>query len=88
MPIPTPKKGEKNSDFVLRCIKDEVMKKEYKDKKQRIAICFKQTRKAKKISWEHNNQLRKEGRVLSKTNKAVIEKAVTALQDVLNADSK
>jgi len=43
MPLPTRRKGESESDFVSRCMGDPVMK-EYKDNKQRLAICFSQAR--------------------------------------------
>lgn len=47
MPIPTPNK-EKESNFVSRCMGDNVMVKEYPDQKQRAAICYSQYKKAKK----------------------------------------
>lgn len=40
MPIPTPKKGEKRSDFISSCMGDEAMNKDYPDNKQRAAICY------------------------------------------------
>ena len=45
MPIPTPHKGEKESEFVSRCMGDDVMNKDYPDQKQRAAICYSQSRK-------------------------------------------
>lgn len=39
MPIPKPKKGEKRSDFMQRCISDPIMIREYKDTEQRLAVC-------------------------------------------------
>jgi len=47
MPIPSPKDNEKSKDFVSRCMSDETMKKDYKDSKQRIAVCLGQTKKSK-----------------------------------------
>lgn len=44
MPIPKPNKDEDNQKFVARCMSDEVMKKEYPDSKQRVAICLGQTK--------------------------------------------
>jgi len=46
MPIPTPKKGEEQQDFVSRCMGNAVMVKEY-DQKQRAAICYSQFKKRK-----------------------------------------
>ncbi len=42
MPIPKPKKSEKQQDFIDRCMGDDVMVKDYPDTKQRYAICQKQ----------------------------------------------
>lgn len=44
-PIPSPKKGEKENEFMNRCMGDEIMKEEYPDQKQRTAVCFSQWRK-------------------------------------------
>ena len=44
MPIPKPKKNEKQSDFIMRCV--AVIGKEYK-KDQALAICYKEYRDAK-----------------------------------------
>ena len=44
MPIPNRKKGEEKQAFVSRCMGDEVMKKEYPDGKQRVAICIGQSK--------------------------------------------
>ena len=48
MPIPTPKKGENNSKFMSRCVSDETMRKEFKNIKQRIAVCIQQKSKKEK----------------------------------------
>jgi hypothetical protein len=45
MPIPQPNKNEDKQKFVARCMGDEVMKKDYQDTKQRIAVCLSQTKK-------------------------------------------
>ena len=45
MPLPTPNKNEKESDFVKRCM--PAASKEAKDNKQAIAICMSQFRKKK-----------------------------------------
>jgi hypothetical protein len=44
MPIPKPHKNEDHNKFVSRCMGDEVMKKDYSDPKQRVAICLSQTK--------------------------------------------
>ena len=40
MPIPRRNKDEDKSKFVSRCMSNEVMKKDYPDEKQRVAICI------------------------------------------------
>ena len=46
MPLPTPNKGEKRSEFIDRCMVDLSIKKEFKDNKQRAAVCHSQLKKA------------------------------------------
>ncbi len=43
MPIPTRDENEDKTKFVSRCMSSEVMKKDYPDSKQRVAICLGQT---------------------------------------------
>jgi hypothetical protein len=40
MPILKPGKKEEQRQFMSRCLSDKVMKKEFKDIKQRIAVCM------------------------------------------------
>lgn len=40
MPLPKVKSGEKENDFINRCMSDEVMNKEFKDVKARVAVCY------------------------------------------------
>jgi len=40
VPIPSPRKGEKEGDFIGRCMGDGLMKTDYKDQKQRLAVCY------------------------------------------------
>lgn len=47
MPIPKPKKNEKEDDFIERCMGNETMKEEYPDNDQRLAICYDSWRKEK-----------------------------------------
>jgi len=39
MPLTTPKKNESNKEFILRCMSDDIMVKEYPNVDQRLAIC-------------------------------------------------
>ena len=45
MPIPNPHQNEDKQKFMSRCMSSEVMKKDYPDSKQRVAICLGQTKK-------------------------------------------
>jgi len=40
MPIPDQNKTEDSKEFLKRCMSDSVMKKEYPDPKQRVAVCL------------------------------------------------
>lgn len=40
MPIPEPEKNEDKQKFLARCMGNESMKDEYKDTKQRVAVCL------------------------------------------------
>jgi hypothetical protein len=40
MPIPQPNKNEDKQAFVARCMSNEIMKKDYPDSQQRVAICL------------------------------------------------
>jgi len=48
MPLPKPKKGQKESEFISSCMGSEIMKSEYPDQKQRAAVCYSQFRRSKK----------------------------------------
>ena len=45
MPLPKPRKNEKQSKFMSRCMSDVTAKKEFPDSKQRVAVCFSSWRK-------------------------------------------
>ncbi|HID24726.1 MAG TPA: hypothetical protein EYP14_20325, partial [Planctomycetaceae bacterium] len=42
MPLPKRQRGESRKDFVRRCMEDEVMKREFPDADQRLAVCNRQ----------------------------------------------
>ncbi|QDP58892.1 MAG: hypothetical protein Unbinned5607contig1000_40 [Prokaryotic dsDNA virus sp.] len=42
MPLPKPNGGEKQSDFMARCVNSEVVKNEFKNKSQAVAVCYNQ----------------------------------------------
>ena len=47
MPLPNPKKNEKQGNFISRCAGDETMNKDFPDNKQRVAVCYSQWKEAK-----------------------------------------
>lgn len=44
MPIPSKRKDEDSKEYVARCMSNPVMKKDYKDTQQRVAICLQESR--------------------------------------------
>lgn len=56
MPLPKPSTKEDSNEFVSRCMSDDMMEKEYKDHKQRLAVCLTQFRNIEKskgdASWD------------------------------------
>jgi hypothetical protein len=45
MPLPSPRDKEKRSAFMNRCMLDLAGKEEFKDNKQRAAVCYSQFKK-------------------------------------------
>jgi len=39
MPLPKPVKNERHSNWIRRCMSNDTMKSEFKDIKQRYAVC-------------------------------------------------
>ena len=39
MPIPKPNPNEEKKEFVMRCMSDDTMNKEFPDTDQRLAVC-------------------------------------------------
>lgn len=56
MPLPSPSKKETEQEFVSRCMGDEMMNEDFKDQKQRAAVCYSQYKKRIKnkgeASWD------------------------------------
>jgi len=42
MPLPKPKSGEKQKEFIQRCVTDNTMVKEFPQRDQRVAVCYQQ----------------------------------------------
>jgi len=60
MPLPTKQKDEPQKEFMSRCMGDEMMNAEFKDPKQRAAVCNSQFERRKKskgtASWDDVRQ--------------------------------
>tara|TARA_R100000458_G_C8133992_1_gene147892 strand:- start:92 stop:286 length:195 start_codon:yes stop_codon:yes gene_type:complete len=53
MPLPAPKKGQEKKDFISSCMASPTMNQEYKDPKQRLAVCHSQYgRSSKATTWD------------------------------------
>tara|TARA_Y100000296_G_C4992380_1_gene166067 strand:+ start:95 stop:289 length:195 start_codon:yes stop_codon:yes gene_type:complete len=53
MPLPSPRKSQKKEDFINSCMASPVMNQEYKDPKQRLAVCHSQLRKSSSaVTWD------------------------------------
>lgn len=48
MPLPVPRKNEKRTEFVGRCMANSVAKKDFPKIAQRVAVCNSQWTKSKK----------------------------------------
>lgn len=55
MPIPKPKAGEKEEEFISRCMGNGTMNKEYPDEKQRAGVCYTQWRERDYSEFIENN---------------------------------
>jgi hypothetical protein len=42
MPLPSPKQNEGKAEFIQRCINDPVVKSEFVNKRQAVAVCITQ----------------------------------------------
>ena len=58
MPIPKPTPKENKKDFVIRCMGDDTMNKEFPNTDQRLAVCS-STFEEFKLSKHENNGTRK-----------------------------
>ena len=48
MPLPQPEKKEEQKDFMSRCLADKKVREEFKDFKQRVAVCLTTYKDSKK----------------------------------------
>ena len=52
MPLPKPRKKETEQEFVSRCMGDDMMNNDFKDQKQRAAVCYSQFRVRERMKGE------------------------------------
>lgn len=56
MPLPQKNKNESEKEFMSRCMSDDMVNKDFKDQKQRAAVCYSQYRRRVKnkgqASWD------------------------------------
>ena len=52
MPLIKPKKSESEQEFVNRCMSDDMVQKDFKDQKQRAAVCYSQFRVRERMKGE------------------------------------
>ena len=50
MPLPSPNKKQGEDSFVSNCMSNETMKREFPNKKQRLAVCYSKHKNSKKNS--------------------------------------
>ena len=50
MPLPAPKKGQEKKDFITSCMASPIMNQEYRDPKQRLAVCHSQSGSSSKAT--------------------------------------
>jgi len=56
MPLPNPKKGEKEKDWIARCMGNDAMKEEFPDNDTRLAVCYTKWREKDKKSAEADDE--------------------------------
>ena len=66
MPLPKKQKGEKEKDFISRCM--ESVKDEFKSQDQRLAVCYGEWKKKAKNSFDFDLKI-KESRLISRNSK-------------------
>ncbi|MGD8707084.1 MAG: DUF2213 domain-containing protein [Nitrosopumilaceae archaeon] len=69
MPLPKPKKGETQKEFMSRCMGDPIMVKEFPDQKQRSAICATEYNKRDKADVNFKSDQIRIDYISSDTNK-------------------
>ncbi len=72
MPLPKPKDGESQDNFIKRCMSNDTMKKDYTDNDQRLAVCFSQWKKK-----DETKQINKMGDIMERSYCEVVDLRVS-----------
>lgn len=74
MPIPKPHKDEDHQKFIARCMGDDIMKKDYPDNQQRVAVCLGQTKSSlieqvgQILEYNYDEELDEDGEEVTPSN--------------------
>ena len=80
MPLPKPREGESQEDWISRCMSNETMQEDFEDREQRLAVCYSIWRR------ENKSMEPKEFKVNLKTLKIKDEGIVQAIFATLNVE--
>lgn len=61
MPLPTPTRDENREDFISRCMANRTMRREFKQREQRLAVCNGQWRRGQRQQREGGDESLEEG---------------------------
>jgi hypothetical protein len=89
MPLPKPSKGEKEDEFLSRCMSD--LKDEFPDSQQRLAVCYKQFRESEvfmkdELQAKYAEIIQEQGRRNTSTDVPRIKKIVELCQEILSLE--
>ena len=77
MPLPSPRQGESRSDFVSRCMGNEVARREFPNQEQRAGMCYSRWRRSNNNNEAHPMMLMS---VLNTSDEVKVHGHLTALQ--------
>jgi len=75
MPLAKPKPQEEKKEFISRCMSDDIMNKEFPERDQRAAVCYKQWNKKNEEELRNMNKLNERiDKYLGEAKKPSVEK--------------
>lgn len=77
MPLPAPRDGQSEKDFISSCMSSDVIQNEFDTQKQRIAVCYSQWKRSHKKSgkadWsEVEAEIKEKGLILTEDEARII----------------